>query len=706
MLSKYILALLKKQEAVDTMRAHCATELRDFLEGETEGFVRRLFEYIADELPHEKPPEPAGSPPGKYEEDDGDLDDEPIESHYHGASEGARKLHDSDSSDEDDDDRGRRGRRRRRSISPEVQNREGWHDGRGGRHDDHGRGGANRPFKPPLQDGARPPPLPPGRPPMGHPSMGGGMGRGVGGGGRGGGGPMFGSGMGMMEGPGMAPNPMMAEMMMQSGIMMPGRNMNMNMNMNMMGVMPVMMGGMVSNVAGGGFTGVNNMGAHGVNMGMMPPVGGRTEPGAGWKADDEYNPSEPWLDQGTMRHISQAEMMVAQMRQGGAWGKPSVGTTPLPPPLPPGPHPSTGLGAAVGSPQDQTDALTLTGSVGDSGEHRGGRDKGRQGARGRAHVPHEPPNETIASIYVSGAPEFIPNFKEMMTTFFSRFGEVVDVRAFANTGRAFVQFANQAQAKAALAAPETLNSRSVRVTWAYRDNSEVNAAAAEQAVGGGTAKGRSAHERRSGSDNSDDDEGSDDAGGVAESEEERRQREDMARAQAERLEELKAEKESTVGRLTALEAEKRALREKLHAATMKKAPSGGVEERPPQSATPGSGGGVADRDRHIAAEAGREEEDAPPGPELTEAEKEALEKAKAQKLSVAKAAAEAEAKASELRAKYEALLRAKKRSTPALGGAPATKKGRYKLDFRPTTIAVKLPQGTPPGAGEEVAKQN
>ena len=63
----------------------------------------------------------------------------------------------------------------------------------------------------------------------------------------------------------------------------------------------------------------------------------------------------------------------------------------------------------------------------------------------------------------------------------------------------------------------------------------------------------------------------------------------------------------------------------------------------------------------------------------------------------------------------EALLRAKKRPAGAGGdaggkpgssgaGAPAAKKGRYRLDLRPTTIAVALPEGAPPGAVEEVAR--
>lgn len=43
-------------------------------------------------------------------------------------------------------------------------------------------------------------------------------------------------------------------------------------------------------------------------------------------------------------------------------------------------------------------------------------------------------------------------------------------------------------------------------------------------------------------------------------------------------------------------------------------------------------------------------------------------------------------------------------ASSGVGGAPAAKKGRYRLDLRPTTIAVKLPEGAPPGAGEEVAR--
>ena len=42
-LSKYVLALLKKDTPLDTMRANCVKELEDFLEDKTRGFVDALF---------------------------------------------------------------------------------------------------------------------------------------------------------------------------------------------------------------------------------------------------------------------------------------------------------------------------------------------------------------------------------------------------------------------------------------------------------------------------------------------------------------------------------------------------------------------------------------------------------------------------------------------------------------------------------------
>ena len=43
MLSKYILALLKKDEPLADLRANCTEELNDFLDTETAGFVEKLF---------------------------------------------------------------------------------------------------------------------------------------------------------------------------------------------------------------------------------------------------------------------------------------------------------------------------------------------------------------------------------------------------------------------------------------------------------------------------------------------------------------------------------------------------------------------------------------------------------------------------------------------------------------------------------------
>jgi hypothetical protein len=230
-----------------------------------------------------------------------------------------------------------------------------------------------------------------------------------------------------------------------------------------------------------------------------------------------------------------------------------------------------------------------------------------------------------------------------------------------------------------------------------------------------------------------------------ESEEARRQREDIEKAQSQRLEELRAEKETTVGKLAALEAEKRALREKLLVAAgaseaKSRAVAGGGRKTSVGAGAGGVGGGgesaaavgqghhreeqhpqpTAARSHGGADEGGGGVEGGALASELTvtEAEREALSKAQSQKLAVTKAATEAEARASELRAKYEALLRAKKRpgwsdaaaaggnanAAGAGAGAPPAKKGRYRLDLRPTTISVKLPEGTPPGAGEEVAK--
>ena len=48
MLSKYILALLKKDEPLADLRANCTEELNDFLDTETAGFVAKLFRYISE----------------------------------------------------------------------------------------------------------------------------------------------------------------------------------------------------------------------------------------------------------------------------------------------------------------------------------------------------------------------------------------------------------------------------------------------------------------------------------------------------------------------------------------------------------------------------------------------------------------------------------------------------------------------------------
>eukprot|EP00227_Mantoniella_beaufortii_P020981 CAMPEP_0197603736 /NCGR_PEP_ID=MMETSP1326-20131121/39808_1 /TAXON_ID=1155430 /ORGANISM="Genus nov. species nov., Strain RCC2288" /LENGTH=182 /DNA_ID=CAMNT_0043171289 /DNA_START=221 /DNA_END=765 /DNA_ORIENTATION=+ len=50
-LSKYILALLKKDEPLDALRGNCVKELKEFLEAQTGAFVDKLFRYIAEDLP-------------------------------------------------------------------------------------------------------------------------------------------------------------------------------------------------------------------------------------------------------------------------------------------------------------------------------------------------------------------------------------------------------------------------------------------------------------------------------------------------------------------------------------------------------------------------------------------------------------------------------------------------------------------------------
>ena len=49
-LSKYVLALLKKDTPLDTMRANCVKELEDFLEDKTRGFVDALFRKVDEEI--------------------------------------------------------------------------------------------------------------------------------------------------------------------------------------------------------------------------------------------------------------------------------------------------------------------------------------------------------------------------------------------------------------------------------------------------------------------------------------------------------------------------------------------------------------------------------------------------------------------------------------------------------------------------------
>ena len=49
-LSKYVLALLKKDTPLDTMRGNCIKELEDFLEDKTRGFVDALFRKVDEEI--------------------------------------------------------------------------------------------------------------------------------------------------------------------------------------------------------------------------------------------------------------------------------------------------------------------------------------------------------------------------------------------------------------------------------------------------------------------------------------------------------------------------------------------------------------------------------------------------------------------------------------------------------------------------------
>ena len=49
-LSKYVLALLKKDTPLDTMRGNCVKELEDFLEDKTRGFVDALFRKVDEEI--------------------------------------------------------------------------------------------------------------------------------------------------------------------------------------------------------------------------------------------------------------------------------------------------------------------------------------------------------------------------------------------------------------------------------------------------------------------------------------------------------------------------------------------------------------------------------------------------------------------------------------------------------------------------------
>jgi hypothetical protein len=277
-----------------------------------------------------------------------------------------------------------------------------------------------------------------------------------------------------------------------------------------------------------------------------------------------------------------------------------------------------------------------------------------RGERRRRVVP-EPKNADIRTIYVTGADCHVDDFQEKLRAHYETHGRVVEIRAFANTGRAFVQFETQREARAALDANDSFmgNPRSC-TRWGHRNCTDVDADAARDFARGGRARAAVAAADAEPSP-------------PRESEEDRQQREDLERSQAERLEELKAEKESTKRKLLALEKEKAILREKL---------SG----KPP--AAP----------ERAAAAAADAPAPAPVAPELTNAEREVLEKAKTTKAAVAKAATLAHAAAAKLRAEYEALVKAKekKRSGGADGAsaseaiAPVGKKSRYSLDLRAT----------------------
>jgi RNA-binding protein 26 len=202
-LSKYVLALLKKDTPLDTMRGNCIKELEDFLEDKTRGFVDALFRKVDEEIArHAKRAEEDTN----AEEDELDYgegsDSEKDDERPRGRREGPA---DTDARDDRPDHTGRSNDRRRdetrhgeharepdrrrpRSRSPprsqyrdDGQHRD-YHRGRRDspdrrghtydrrdEHRDHGRRDQHMRQRADGHDDRAPPPLPPGPPPSAIP---------------------------------------------------------------------------------------------------------------------------------------------------------------------------------------------------------------------------------------------------------------------------------------------------------------------------------------------------------------------------------------------------------------------------------------------------------------------------------------------------------------------------------------------------------